>query len=123
MIKSTEDWARDAARVLAEDMLKELISQEKKVGSSAALEMAVNFLCFYTAGVLSLVLSSQVPDAKNKQEKLESIQNHFAAMKASIQNAMAVAFQSSLGQFANRDDLEYYCIIKPVPEPKSKIRN
>jgi hypothetical protein len=53
------------------------------------------------------------------EEQFEFVKNNYEKVKLGVQNAVGLAFQESMQRFSKNPDVEFYCLIKPVPAPIS----
>jgi hypothetical protein len=56
----------------------------------------------------------------SKEEHYAFTSKNFQFIKGDIQNMVAEGFNKALNKFSGKDP-DYYCQIKPFPEPKNKL--
>jgi len=64
-------------------------------------------------------LNERDKSLKTKEEMLNFAMKNFAALKVSIQESVAAGFQGAVSTFSGQQ-VDYYCQVKPIPEPINK---
>lgn len=107
---------------LIEDVFLTILKEEKKNPVFKKDELILHFL---TAAVGSLVYTRLMEKpkgkkAKSEEEVYEFTRDNFNRVKQDIQEAVGLAFSGSTTVFSGKTT-EYYCQVKIVPEPVSKL--
>lgn len=85
-------------------------------------DLAINFIAQFMGVLIYQALTIDHPPGMTSQEKYERTKKNYENMKLAIQEAVSVAFKSAMISFSKKD-IEYYCLIKTVPEQKSRLFN
>lgn len=112
----TDAEVEDTARYVA----LETFGMIEDVGEDRKLDVTITYLAIFVG---SLVLKSLVMTPNTilaKKELIDFTEKNFKNMKVNIQNAVALAFKSAVEDYSGKDDADYYCQIKPMPQPTNK---
>lgn len=109
-----EPLTLEELKVLVTSTFK-ILNARKSTRSNIEMQPELYFLSLYIKAMVDGSLRDKIP-TKSKEERYQAIKDSFEKTKFSIQEAIAIAFQTSMRNHANTP-VEYYCQIKPVPEP------
>lgn len=112
---SDEQWADEVSRELVEETFKLLQGR----GMYAFRLAAVNFIARFVGVLTHEALRAKPKGKLNKEEQYKFVEGNFMKVKASLQECVAAGVQGAVSTFSGRK-VEYYCVIKPVPEPVNK---
>jgi hypothetical protein len=110
-----DKWVAETAEALARTLLVKVGDQEKLIGPEYRKALTAQVMSAYIAGCI-------MESLQNGGKSAEKTMREFGEMKSLIQMAVAGGFEAALGSYSG-EFLEYYCIIKPVPEPLSDMVN
>lgn len=102
-----------------------LENQRQENGEVFRQALAAEFMKNYVGAIVFEALKSTPGvsgETPSQQEVLDHVLNQFSLSKQEVQEAISTAFQQAMSTFAGRT-IEYYCVIQPVPEMKSKSIN
>jgi hypothetical protein len=118
------EWVDNFSTFMADEALKMLNAQGQKKGPEVQRALLFHFL--------ARIITSSVYDALNdrgnldssasKKQVFEFTKKNFSDFKESLQDTIAMSFQTAFSHYAGRD-MEYYCQIRPVPDPLSNKVN
>lgn len=111
--------AVDEIKLLVDQTLKILTSRSKKTGEQRSIQPELYFISFMIKGLVENALNVKFKKTDSDEYKFQVIKQNFEAVKFGIQEAVATAFQVALRHYSQKQ-IEYYCVIKPVPETTSK---
>ena len=96
---------------------------QAKASSRGGIDVYKALICAIVAKMVGTaavhVLMSAPEELKGEKVRYEYVKEAFVSYKAGIQEAVAAAFTAAMSNFSGKE-LEYYCLIKPVPEPPTK---
>lgn len=103
-----EAWQREFSEHVVKEVFRLISAEEKNFGPEFAQEAAMTILASY---ICTFVFNGK---------QAESTHKHFGAIREAVENAVAAAFSGALSTLHNRD-VEFYCLIRPVPVPANSI--
>jgi len=110
----------DKSDQLALELVTETFKLIDGQGGVASTQVAVNFLARFAGTLVYRSLKQQAPTTcKTPEEMVQFTGRNFAGMKVCVQEAISAAFSGAMKTYAGQD-IEYYCQVKPVPEPLNK---
>jgi len=118
MVVSLDEWVDNFTSYIAAENLKLIRSYGADKGDKALKKLYVSFLKNYLETVILAVLSDYPKEMMDDKEIYEYVSGHFKDLKYDIQNEIALAFNDAVSKFSGQY-LDYYCEIKPIPEPAS----
>jgi len=110
-------WADEFSQMLVDETFK-LLDAQTKNGKAATKEVASIFVARFT-GVLLYRTLTDSNDIKDKNELYLHTSKNFSDLKSKLQDAVAAGFSGAMSKFTKKH-VEYYCQVKPVPEPINK---
>lgn len=119
---SFQQWAEDFSVLLTNETFKLIDSKNKSNGPEAGRYVATTYLARFVGTLLFRTLTERNQLNTTKEEQEDFVMKNAAELKTAIQEAVSMGFQSAMTQFSGRQ-IEYYCQIKPVPEPVSNKVN
>jgi hypothetical protein len=115
-------WIDSFSAFMAEETLKILRANSEKRGPEVGRALCIHFLSRVLANTVLDTLNTRKESAKTEEEQYNYSKKLFLDLKLQVQDAVALSFQTALGHFTGRQ-VEYYCQIKPIPEPLNKTVN
>ncbi len=117
-LPSPEQWAQSQGLQLATKAFKALFEQRAQVGEENYRLAFSMFLSGMIASFLNVGLMQRPKDeALYSQEELSKFaEQNFTDMKALLQTSVANGVQSGILSWSGME-IEYYCLIKPTPDP------
>lgn len=103
------------AEVIARETLKVLSEHNKKHGNAYVYSVVLKFLGYFTEALLEVSLNSHLKE-KDKKVAYTKTQAAYNAMKLNVQNQVGEAFSRALSGFS-KQPVDYYCTVKPTPQP------
>lgn len=113
------------------DELAELLTVEnfrmidfrlRAYGPKEARFAAATVIARFVGALVYRTLTEQPAINKSPGEHEAYVMKNMADLKNQLQNAVAAGFQNAMTAFSG-NTVEYYCLIKPVPEPSSNTVN
>lgn len=95
------------------DATLKIISATRK--QDEGVDTEVLFLKLFIEALVTKVLDDRAVKSLPKQEQFNVVKKNYETLKLCIQEAVAVGFQDAIQRFAKMP-IEYYCLIKTVPE-------
>lgn len=115
-ILDINDWIDDYSTFMADEALKMLQAQGDKKGPDVHRALLIHFLArVITSSVFSVLHERPKNEKANKNEVLEHNKKNYAGFKEQIEEMIAMSFGTALSHYSGKD-LDYYCVIRPVPE-------
>ena len=105
-----DDWERSFIHASVMEIIKVLAAEETRMGPDYKGQLFAGFLATFV-GTLVLKSLRNGDDINSKG---------FAATKTFIERCVAAGFDGPVSDATGRH-YEYYCQVKPVPEPKGKV--
>lgn len=119
--QSFQDWAEEFSVLIADETLK-IMTQHSR-NNEDAVKFAASMLISRIVGTLVFRTLTEPPSInKSKKSHEDFVLKNMAEMKLTIQNAVSAGFQQAMTQYSGQP-IEYYCTIKPVPEPLTETLN
>ncbi len=118
---STEEAIASLSSDLALEVLRMIDDLRSKGGDAVAQAVTVDFLAAFTTASVVRALGD-VSTAQSSRAQYEAASARFLAHKNAVQEAVAAGFQSAMSTFSGTA-VEYYCMIKMVPDPVSRSLN
>jgi hypothetical protein len=115
---SLDEYREAVAKHLLEKIFKLLLTEEQKYGNVFVLKVVDKLVTGIIGGMLYRELT-MTPPLLEKEEQYEFTKAAFSKYKSGVQEAVALAFQGAMTQWSGKS-VEYYCQVKPVPEPTNK---
>lgn len=111
---------QQTAEDLLKDMLESVFQYGAVLGPHAQLGLMETLISGLIASYATMALpekpDSRLPPDKNK----EIATKRYKELKDNLEAAIATGFGTAV-QAATKWDIEYYCVLKMVPEPQNKI--
>ena len=121
-IITLKNLAEDLAELLTVENFRIVDSRMRSYGSKEARYVAATVISRFIGALVFRTLSETQSLNRTQKQHEEFILKNMAELKTQIQNAVANGFQNAMSAF-NEQPIEYYCTIKPVPDPKSNVVN
>jgi hypothetical protein len=118
MVVSLDEWVDNFTSYIAAENIKLIRSYGADKGDKALKKLYVSFLKNYLENVVLGVLTDYPKEMMDDREIYEYVSGHFKDLKYNIQIEIADAFNDAMAKFSGHY-MDYYCEIKPVPEPVS----
>lgn len=106
--------------MLAKETYKMFEAQGAKQGPEFLKYVPSLFVSSIVKLLIDKALAKKVRKGATKNEEYAFTSRNFQEVKQGIQNAVSEGFQLSLSGYSGKP-VEYYCLIKPVPEPTNKL--
>ncbi len=110
------EWIDSFSTFMADETLKILRGHSNKRGREVGRALCIHFLARVLSATVLDTLNTQDETAQTEKEQYEFSKHQFAELKTQVQDSVALSFQTALSHFTGRQ-VEYYCTIKPVPDP------
>lgn len=112
-------WSTQVSQLMVRECFR-VMSKQGKEGELVryvAKEFLYNFI-----GNLAMQTLEEGPPKKDpsKKEELDFVLGSFSSLKDQIQSSVGQAFGDAMSDFTGQD-VEYYCQIKPIPEPTNRM--
>ncbi len=118
-IVALTDYIENFTDYIASENYKLLINYSKTKTQDLSVKLLTSFIKSYIHLVV-LEVFIQKPGMKlSKQEHFNYTSANFNQIKLLIQSAVAEGFNQAVLDFTSQN-MDYYCIIKPMPEPINK---
>lgn len=110
---------------MAEEMSKETVKVLTQVGKPKQMvrPLMLKFLNFYIRSMIMTALNEYKVKKIKDSEAYEYTRQNFLDLKINLQKEIGTAFEDAFKLYSGRAEVEYYCVINPVPEPISKSLN
>lgn len=115
------DNMEDFTSFVAKETCKLLIGQAKG-NTKDAYKLLAAYHKHFIYQVLVGALSTKADPLDDAEEHYNVVRKNVAGVKFDVQASVANAFKRAFGEFSGKR-VDYYCTIKPVPEPTSKLSN
>jgi len=119
-VLTTQELVSSLAKTLALEMSKLIDNQAEHRGGDAAFHLSTQLLAAFVAA--RACNSLKVPGNLTPPQQFEVACASFQTFKVACQEAVAAGFTAAMSEFSGQH-VEYYCQIKVVPEPLSKLVN
>ncbi len=119
IVKTDEDNIDELSSMMAKGFLDILNAQVKVRGDHDARELYTHFIAKLVGGIVYNSLTDLPGDVKGKEAQYNWTVKSFDNAKDRMQEAVSAGFQLALTKYTGVRT-EYYCQIKPVPEPVNK---
>lgn len=118
-LDETSDRLSEFASDLAHETLR-LLQAEADSNDIEGLDRALilSYLANFLTEALERTLTT--PPGVKGQAAYDHVSKAFSELKFGTQNAVASAFSTALAKFSGQE-VEYMCVIKPAPQPESKL--
>ncbi len=110
------EWIDSFSTFMADETLKILRGHTDKRGPEVGRALCIHFLARVLTATVLDTLNTRKDGAKDDEEQFRFSKDQFLDLKTQVQDATALSFQTAFHHFTGRN-VEYYCVIKPVPEP------
>ena len=117
-IISFDEWANKLASDLVMNIFNKVETDMVDMAPEALHKVYLLAIIKLIGGYSLKCLGQQVKDKKEK-ERFQKVCDNMAVAKVNIQNAISDGFQLAVRKFT-QTDIEYYCVIKPVPTTVQK---
>lgn len=107
------------ARALASNYFATVQEHKRTYGVESAHDLSSAFIACVVAGMAYRVLSEE-PKRADKAAMEKSLVVNYTTLKGSVCNAVAAGFTGAMSKWAKKS-VEYYCQVKLVPKPTSKL--
>lgn len=114
-------WAETFSQMITDETFK-LIEGRSRKNLDAIKFVASMFVARFVGTLVFRTLTEPSALRTSKKDQEAFTNKNFLELKMSVQNAVAAGFQNAVSQFSG-STMEYYCLIKPVPEPTSNQVN
>lgn len=116
---SLDEAVKDAAENLVNENVRILNTYTATLGAERTNIVALTFLKGLVATLLYKVLKQNPGPLYSKEEVHDLVQKEFGEMKLNVQDAVSGGFQHAMSMWSGMH-VEYYCQVRPVPEPLNK---
>lgn len=116
------EWIDSFSAFMADETLKILRLNTEKRGPEVGRALCIHFLARIMTSTVLESLHMRLENPKTEEDALKYNQKCFAELKTQIQDAVSLSFQTAMSHYTGRQ-VEYYCQIKPIPEPLSGTIN
>jgi hypothetical protein len=119
---SLNDWMDEYVENTAKAITQSLNSQADMIGDDHTRTLAVSLIATLIGTVLYKELKLKANTGKSRAEMSEEVMNRFADTKLLMQQAVSTGFETAMTKFTGQP-IEYYCLIKTVPNAPSESVN
>lgn len=112
-------WIEDFSKFLANESLKLVKSSGEPKGASTVKKLSIRFLGHYAEALVWASLNEYKEKKLTGTKAYEFTSQNFIDIRNSIQTEISTAFEAAFQKYSGQS-AEYYCQIKPVPEPQNK---
>lgn len=113
------EWVDNFSTFMADEALKMLRAQGHKKGPEVFKALVIHFLARVMTSTIYDVLLERPADKMSKKELIEYNKKAFSDFKENMQEAVAMSFGTAMEHYSGKK-IEYYCQVRPVPEPLNK---
>lgn len=117
---SLDEWADQFSMEVAQEIYKTVDGIEKDKRGTLHKKLPAAFLNRFIAYTVYKTLQERPSYVRTNKEAYEFTMKNFNDMKAKIQEAVAIGFETAMSQYSGKT-LEYSCTIAMVPEPSNKL--
>ncbi len=116
---SPDQWAASIGLEMGKKVFETLYDQKEQLGGEENYRLAFSM---FLGGILSAFVSVGLRHKPKDEvlytqdELLKFAETNFASIKAMLQNSIANGVQSGILSWSGQE-VEYYCLIKPTPDP------
>lgn len=121
-ILDINDWIDDYSTFMADEALKLIDAQGNKRGPEVKRALIIHFMARVLTSTVFTVLHERPEKVKDKKERLDFNKKNYAEFKEQICEMIGMSFSTALSHYSGKS-IEYYCVIKPIPDPLSKAVN
>lgn len=123
-IKDLDKWKDEFSQHLIEVIFKSLLMEEQERGVVFSQDIAVTFLARYIGGLIYNALEHKPTgfSGLTGKEQFDYISEQYADLKRRVEDAVAAGFQGAMSTYSKMP-VDFYCKIKAVEEPASKLVN
>jgi len=118
---SIEEWSRGFGSKLAYQVISAMVAQKETVGEENFKMITMTFIAGFISALLNTLMREEMPseDKLTIEEKYKIAESNFEDFKLRLQDSVAAGFQAGVLSWSGQT-MEYYALIKPVPEPVNK---
>lgn len=117
--KYRDAWGSELCDTISKEVMALLYAEEKKYGVAFSESVGITIIARLVSTLYFNALTPTAEQEKLSDVELEKIVSTRAnTMKLALQDSIAAGFAGAMEMFSGRS-IEYYCQVKPVPEPKS----
>lgn len=118
---TAEEWARDYGGQLARKVIEALMKQRQLTGPSSYRMMTLSFLAGFISAFLNVSMRECPTESETESfdELAKNAEETFQDIKAGLQDAVSAGFQAGIFSWTGQT-VEYYTLIKPIPEVVNK---
>lgn len=123
-VKDLDKWKDEFSQHLIEVIFKSLLMEEQDRGVAFSQEVAITFLARYVGGIIYNALEHKPSGFKDLtgKEQFDYTSEQYASLKHQVENAVAAGFQGAMTTYSKMP-VDFYCTVKAVEEPNSKLVN
>lgn len=116
LVKLDQKFIDEIASGFVKENVRALNVQQDRLGEELVVKITMSFLAGLIAAVVLKSLDHSGKESYTKKQLHDIVYKRFGDIKLDIQNAVAAGFQGAMFTFSG-ESTEYYCQIKPVPDP------
>lgn len=95
-----------------------IFDSAKRSDDPANINAEIQFISLFIETIVSRTLNNKANAGTSKHQHAENLKTNYARVKFGVQESVALGFQEAMQRFS-KQDIEFYCTVKPVPDPKS----
>ena len=111
----TDEFSKQLT-IVATELTKQV---EEEFGMRTADNATASFLATFIGVMVKRRLNRPNPLKLPAEKQCNLVMSDYNDFKIKIQNSIALGFQDAMSQWSGKS-VEFYCQIKPVPEPINK---
>lgn len=119
--QSFQDWVEQFSVLVTDETIR-IMSQHSRNNEDATKFAASMFLSRFIGTLVFRTLTEPPSINTSRKNHEDFVMKNMSEMKQTIQNAVSAGFQNAMTQYSGQP-IEYYCTIKPVPEPLTETLN
>lgn len=118
-LATLNEWCEKFTTDLATEVYYALEDQADFVGEAAHMNMLAQFLSGYIAAICYRTLTRMPEAVVDKEEQYKYAKGKFQDIKSMICNAVSAGVTGGVKTWSGKD-VDYYCLLKVVPEPVNR---
>ncbi len=119
LVMSVEEYTDTLAKDTVNQVLKMAAIYENEVGSGMGSQFLQAFMTALMGAVVHETLVKSVKGVAKGEKQVGAAMEGLRSIKTQVQDAVGAAFSGGMSTFCGRN-VEYFCQVSVVPEPKNK---
>lgn len=110
----------NASRKMVTDVLDAINTQARIHGKEFGSDLSIHFVACYFGAVAFNTLNYQPREKVTKEKMYDIVSTKYRELKIRMSEAVASGFTGAMRTHTGKQELEYYCVVKPVPPVANK---